>query len=246
MRVVVRSGISFYIVQRDTILQEQPDRNLLFENQGIVGEDYELSYGPLIDDDLAQLAGDAYEDTDVRKPVSGVEGSYTYHEDLSTPETGIYTKDNQLFVASRGTTLNKSWSTALTDASADTGIVGGVLPGADDGGLSDRIARDQAVYRTAQDLFSRHEAVFTGHSLGGYVAKHLADANQKRAVAFNPGVGLPSNLVIKCLFADCSNIKSYHVVGDPISALNRYWGAGKHHDIAPSKLNVHITDNFKV
>ena len=229
-----------------TILQEEPDRNLLFENQGIVGEDYSMSSGPLIDDDLGQLAADAYEDTDVRKAVSGVEGSYKYHQDLSTPETGIYTKDNQLFVASRGTTLNKSWGTALTDVSADTGIVGGVLSGADDGGLSDRIARDQAVYQTAQDLFPRHEAVFTGHSLGGYVAKHLADANQKKAVAFNPGVGLPSNLDIKCLFADCSHLKSYHVVGDPISGLNRFWGAGKHHDIAASKLNVHGTGNFKV
>jgi hypothetical protein len=229
-----------------TILQEEPDRNLLFEHQGIVGEDYSLSSGALIADDLGQLAADAYEDIDVRKPVSGVEGRYKYHQDLSTPETGIYTKDDQLFVASRGTTLNKSWTTALTDASADTGIVGGVLSGADDGGLSDRIARDQAVYQTAQDLFPRHEAVFTGHSLGGYVAKHLADANKKKAVAFNPGVGFPSNLDIKCLFADCSHIKSYHVVGDPISALGRYWGAGKNHDIAPSKLNVHSTDNFKV
>ena len=62
-------------MERDTILQEQPDRNLLFENQGIVGENYELSYGPLIDDDLGQLAADAYGDRDVRKAVSGVEGS---------------------------------------------------------------------------------------------------------------------------------------------------------------------------
>ena len=129
--------------------------------------------------------------------------------------------------------------------SADSGIVGGVLSGFDDGGLTDRIARDQVVHQTAQDLFPRHEAVFTGHSLGGYVAKQLADSNQKKATTFNPGVGIPSNLDIKCLFAECSHLKSCHVVGDPISALNRLCGTGKHHDIAPSKLNVHGTDNFK-
>ena len=188
--------------QRDailsTILQEEPDRDFLMENKGTVGEDYELmpepnSWNPGVDGDLGQLAAAAYEGRGTRKDVSSVHGRYTYHQDLSTPETGIYTKDNQLFVASRGTTLDKDWGTALTDLTADIGILGGVLSGFDDGGLTDRIARDQAVYQTAQDLFPRHEAVFTGHSLGGYVAKHLADANQKKATAFNPGVGLPSN-----------------------------------------------------
>ena len=75
----------------------------------------------------------------------------------------------------------------------------------DDGGLTNRIARDQAVYQAAQDLFLRHEAVFTGHNLAD------ADANQKKATAFNLGVGVPSNLDIKCMFAECSNIKSYQI-----------------------------------
>ena len=261
MSVVVRSGICVLMSAIDksmergailgTILQEEPDRDLLMENEGIVGENYEIvgeanSWNRGVDGDLGQLAAAAYEDRGVRKDVSSVHGRYDYHKDLSTAETGIYTKGDQLFVASRGTTLDKSWGTALTDLAADTGILGGVLSGFDDGGLTHRIARDQAVYQTAQDLFPRHEAVFTGHSLGGYVAKHLADANRKKAVAFNPGVGLPSNLDIKCLFADCSNLKSFHVLGDPISALGRVWGAGSQRNIAFSKLNTHGTDNFKV
>ena len=234
-----------------TILQEEPNRDLLMENEGIVRENYGIadeanSWNPGVDGDLGQLAAAAYEDRGARKDVSSVHGRYDYHEDLSTPETGIYTRGDKLFVASRGTTLDKSWGTALTDLTADTGILGGVLSGFDDGGLTDRIARDQAVYQTAQDLFPRHEAVFTGHSLGGYVAKHLADANRSQATVFNPGVGLPSNLDIKCLFADCSNLKSYHVLGDPISALGRIWGAGSQRNIDFSKLNTHGTDNFKV
>ena len=233
-----------------TILQEEPDRDLLMENEGIIGEDYQVMSEPNslnlgTDGDLGRLAADAYEEPAERRDVSSIHGKYDYHKSLSTPETAIYTKGDQLFVASRGTTLDKDWGTALTDATADTGIVGGVLSGFDDGGLTDRIARDQAVYQTAQDLFPRHEADFTGHSLGGYVAKNLADANKFKATTFNPGVGIPSNLDIKCLFADYSHLKSYHVVGDPISALNRRWGAGKHHDIAFSKLNTHWTDNFK-
>ena len=115
----------------------------------------------------------------------------------------------------------------------------------DDGSLSDLIAWDQAVYTLARELFPRHEVHFTGHSLGGYVAKNLAGANKKKATVFNPGVGLPSNLDIKCLFTDCSHLKSYHVVADSVSALNRLWGAGKHHDITFSKFNTHGTDNFK-
>jgi len=243
-------------MDRDSILseivQEQGDRDVLMDGpQVIMDEDYQIvdeanSWNPGVDGDLGQLAADAYEDIDERKDLSSIHGRYDYHEKLSTPETSVYTKDSQLFVASRGTTLNKSWGTAFTDAGADTGIVGGVLAGIDDGGLTDRIARDQTTYRRAQDLFPNHEPVFTGHSLGGYVAKHLADANRAKAIAFNPGVGLPSNLDIKCLFSDCSNIKSYHVLGDPISALNRLWGAGKNRNIQSSKLNTHGTDNFKI
>ena len=234
----------------DAILQEEPDRDLLMENEGIIGEDYQVmpepnSWNPGTDGDLGRLVADAYEEPDERQDVTSIHGRHDYHKNLSTPERSVYTKDNQLFVASRVTTLDKDWGTALTDLTADTGIVGGVLSGFDNGGVTDRIARDQAVYQTTQELFPRHKAVFTRHSLGGYVAKHLADANKSKATTFNPGVGLPPNLDIKCPFAHCSHLKSYHVVGDPISALNRLWGAGKHHDIVPNKLNLHGTDNFK-
>ena len=101
-------------MERDTILQEEPDRDLLMEHKGIIGEDYQLmgeanSWNPGVDGDLGQLAASAYEDRGARKDVSSVHGRYNYHQDLSTPETGIYTKGNQLFVASRGTTPDKDW-----------------------------------------------------------------------------------------------------------------------------------------
>ena len=144
-------------MERDTILQEEPDRNVLMENEGIVGKNDELmgeanSWNPGVDGDLGQLTAAAYSDYGARKDVSSVHGRYNYHQDLSTPETRIYTKGNQLFVASRGTTIDKDWDTVLTDLMADTGVLGGILSGFDDGGFADRIARDQTVcISTRQD-----------------------------------------------------------------------------------------------
>ena len=91
-----------------TILPEGPDLDLLMENEGIIGEDYQIlaephSWNPGVDGDLGLLAADAYEEPTERRDVSSIHGRYDYHKKLSTPEPAIYTKGDQLFVASRGT-----------------------------------------------------------------------------------------------------------------------------------------------
>ena len=74
-----------------TILQEEPYRDLLMENKGIVGEDYELmpepnSWNPGVDGDLGRLATDAYEDHDTRQDVTSLHGRYDYHKNRRRPK----------------------------------------------------------------------------------------------------------------------------------------------------------------
>jgi hypothetical protein len=192
--------------------------------------------------ELALIAQAAYQPVELRP---NFEGGLNYQQDLSTAQTAVYSSLNEPIIASRGTVSDPTQAAFYEDVFAsDVDIVFGRDV---TGGVAGRLGSVQRQIKATMGRFEGKAPIFVGHSLGGYLAKQLAAeyvANGARAVTFNAGQGLPSKLDVDCLDNSCTYIENYHIFGDPISVLQRLYGAGVNSTTSSAGYDRHGIDNF--
>lgn len=103
---------------------------------------------------------------------------------LSDFQTAVYysSKDNQCYIAYRGSVTKDDW------VDSDRHIAKGTL------GKSSRAKENHLVSERVDEFFRQRgqtpRIVYTGHSLGGASALYEANANNRQAVVFNPGLSV--------------------------------------------------------
>ena len=179
--------------------------------------------------DFAEIAYQAPNDRPKR-----FANQYDYHEDLSTPDTAVYSSNIDLVVAPRGSATDRPGESDDFDDELSTGLgaVGEVLQV---GSLQKRFDANKEVIRQARLRHPDHALHITGHGVGGHLAKDLARKfPDSTGYTFEAPEGLPTLTDVACA-ADgilqgkntCDNIHNFRKGGNLSTFAEKIFGAGE-------------------
>jgi len=167
-----------------------------------------------VDIPLAVLSKAAYEnyktnDTkETQKTIDDYNIGYTVVEDLTEPEyvTAINEEQRKIVVAFRGT---DSTLTNISDDIADLEIAAGLAETPILSYVPSRFKTGENIYKQVKEQYPDYELNLTGHSMGGTVARYLADRYKEKAVVFSPGATPLEPFIEKTLGTKPSTAKFY-------------------------------------
>jgi hypothetical protein len=176
----------------------------------------------------------------IYKPLNqrGNFGNYQYK--TGDAEKAYWENPTEIIIAFRGT-VNKQ------DVKTDAILAVGQLKS------SSRYKRDLIFTKRIMKITNK-KIILTGHSLGGAIAKNIANELGLKAYIYNAGSGPREALGAKldkvaCTFnkkgkrcRKAKLVQHERTIGDPVSILGKKGVNVKH--ILPKKLNVHSIDNF--
>ena len=167
-----------------------------------------------VDIPLAVLSKAAYENyetndkKETQKMIDDYDIGYTVVEDLTEPEyvTAINEEQRKIVVAFRGT---DSSLTNISDDIADLEIAAGLAETPLLSYVPSRFKTGENIYKQVKEQYPDYELNLTGHSMGGTVARYLADRYKEKAVVFSPGATPLEPFIEKTLGTKPSTAKFY-------------------------------------
>jgi hypothetical protein len=167
-----------------------------------------------VDIPLAVLSKAAYENyetndkKETQKMIDDYDIGYTVVEDLTEPEyvTAINEEQRKIVVAFRGT---DSSLTNISDDIADLEIAAGLAETPILSYVPSRFKTGENIYKQVKEQYPDYELNLTGHSMGGTVARYLADRYKEKAVVFSPGATPLEPFIEKTLGTKPSTAKFY-------------------------------------
>lgn len=167
-----------------------------------------------VDIPLAVLSKAAYENyetndkKETQQMIDDYDIGYTVVEDLTEPEyvTAINEEQRKIVVAFRGT---DSSLTNISDDIADLEIAVGLAETPILSYVPSRFKTGENIYKQVKEQYPDYELNLTGHSMGGTVARYLADRYKEKAVVFSPGATPLEPFIEKTLGTKPSTAKFY-------------------------------------
>jgi hypothetical protein len=167
-----------------------------------------------VDIPLAVLSKAAYENyetndkKETQKMIDDYDIGYKVVEDLTEPEyvTAINEEQRKIVVAFRGT---DSSLTNISDDIADLEIAVGLAETPILSYIPSRFKTGENIYKQVKEQYPDYELNLTGFSLGGTVARYLADRYKEKAVVFSPGATPLEPFIEKTLGTKPSTAKFY-------------------------------------
>ena len=167
-----------------------------------------------VDIPLAVLSKAAYENyetndkKETQQMIDDYDIGYTVVEDLTEPEyvTAINEEQRKIVVAFRGT---DSSLTNISDDIADLEIAVGLAETPILSYVPSRFKTGENIYKQVKEQYPDYELNLTGFSLGGTVARYLADRYKEKAVVFSPGATPLEPFIEKTLGTKPSTAKFY-------------------------------------
>ena len=169
-----------------------------------------------VDIPLAVLSKAAYENyetndkKETQKMIDDYNIGYNVVEDLTEPEyvTAVNEDEKKIVVAFRGT---DSSLTNIYDDIADLEIAAGLAETPILSYVPSRFRTGENVYKQVKEQYPDYELNLTGFSLGGTVARYLADRYKEKAVVFSPGATPLEPLIEKTLGTKPSNTTKFYI-----------------------------------
>jgi len=160
---------------------------------------------------LSKAAYENYKSNDIKetqKMIDDYNIGYTVVEDLTEPEyvTAVNEEQQKIVVAFRGT---DSSLTNIYDDIADLEIAAGLAETPILSYVPSRFRTGENIYKQVKEQYPDYELNLTGHSLGGTVARYLADRYKEKAVVFSPGATPLEPFIEKTLGTKPSTAKFY-------------------------------------
>ena len=135
---------------------------------------------------------------------------FNIDESLSNRREKVYKKDNDVYLAFRGTMLNTK--DAIRDLGTDTLVGLGLEP------LGSRFKKGLRTANKVKEKYSDNNIQLVGHSLGGNIANYVSSKTGLKGNAFNSGFGLSS--VNPSSYYKKSKVKNIVPIDDIISSPN--------------------------
>lgn len=160
---------------------------------------------------LSKAAYENYKSNDIKetqKMIDDYNIGYTVVEDLTEPEyvTAVNEEQQKIVVAFRGT---DSSLTNIYDDIADLEIAAGLAETPILSYVPSRFRTGENIYKQVKEQYPDYELNLTGFSLGGTVARYLADRYKEKAVVFSPGATPLEPFIEKTLGTKPSTAKFY-------------------------------------
>lgn len=165
--------------------------------------------------------------------------NWVYDTQLSDNLTAVYASNDKVVTSFRGTKPNE-----FEDLAADLLLAVGSEK------HSKRIKRAERKMEQILEKYQEHGHILAGHSLGGSINLHLVNKYGDRIEAahnYNPGASvsqISASLHETQEDHPVHKVHSYHIVGDPISHINRTSEHTEVYEMLKGTANPHSIQQF--